>query len=133
MHERTSTAGLQVGEERIAALSSSSDGLVTEPVAPAQGRVLLTLRNIRKSYVSANGEVANILKGVNLDITAGSFNVIRGESGSGKTSLLRILGMLDSNFEGDYIFAGEDVKARPDWFTDELRSNNIDFIFVFAT
>lgn len=95
----------------------------------AQPRTLLTLRTICKSYKSANGEVAEVLKGLNLSIEAGSFNVIRGESGSGKTSLLRILGMLDSNFDGDYIFVVDDIKTKPDWYRDELRANNIGFIF----
>jgi ABC-type lipoprotein export system ATPase subunit len=105
------------------------------PVAPAGvGRYLppgtvLALSNVRKSYKSANGEVTEVLKGLDLSIQAGSFNVIRGESGSGKTSLLRILGMLDSNFEGNYLFAGHDVKAAPDWRRDELRASNIGFIF----
>ena len=90
---------------------------------------VISLRDLRKSYVSANGEVAEVLKGLDLEIEAGSFNVIRGESGSGKTSLLRILGMLDSKFDGDYLFAGDDIKARSDWYRDELRSNNIGFIF----
>ena len=90
---------------------------------------ILSLRNIRKSYRSASGEVAEVLKDLNLEIQAGSFNVIRGESGSGKTSLLRIIGMLDGEFEGDYLFVGDDVKSKPVWYRDELRSNNIGFIF----
>lgn len=99
---------------------ANSDG------APA---TVVALRNVYKSYTSATGEVVEVLKGLNLEIRAGSFNVIRGESGSGKTSLLRILGMLDSDFEGDYIFLGADVKAKADWQRDELRANNIGFIF----
>jgi ABC-type lipoprotein export system ATPase subunit len=90
---------------------------------------ILSLRNIRKSYKSASGEVAEVLKDLNLDIQPGSFNVIRGESGSGKTSLLRIIGMLDGEFDGDYLFVGDDVKSKPVWYRDELRSNNIGFIF----
>ena len=91
--------------------------------------MVLSLRDVCKFYKSANGEVTEVLKGLDLSIQAGSFNVIRGESGSGKTSLLRILGMLDSNFDGDYLFAGDDAKAAPDWCRDELRASNIGFIF----
>jgi putative ABC transport system ATP-binding protein len=90
--------------------------------------VLISLRNVHKSY-SAGGEVIPILKGIDLDIEAGSLVVIRGESGSGKTSLLRILGLLDSNFEGEYHFAGFSVGDRPDWWRDELRTSNIGFVF----
>jgi ABC-type lipoprotein export system ATPase subunit len=90
---------------------------------------VLSLRDVRKVYKSVTGEVTEVLKGVDLSIQTGSFTVIRGESGSGKTSLLRILGMLDSSFSGDYLFAGHDVKAAPDWRRDELRAANIGFIF----
>src|SRR5262249_35921323 len=97
--------------------------------APQPRGPILSLRNIRKSYRSASGEVAEVLKDLNLEIQPGSFNVIRGESGSGKTSLLRIIGMLDGDFEGDYLFVGDDIKSKPVWYRDELRSNNIGFIF----
>ncbi|MGO9544771.1 MAG: ATP-binding cassette domain-containing protein [Rhodomicrobium sp.] len=102
---------------------SERDGREGRPPA------LIWLRNVQKSYLSANGEVTEVLKGIDLKIEAGSFNVIRGESGSGKTSLLRILGMLDSKFEGEYWFDGNDIKAHSDWWRDELRSGNIGFIF----
>ena len=106
----------------------NSDSVGSQAGSPRPA-VVLSLHNIGKSYTSANGEVAEVLKGLDLEIEAGSFNVIRGESGSGKTSLLRILGMLDSNFEGDYLFAGDDMNLRPVWYRDEVRSNNIGFIF----
>src|SRR4051794_33858352 len=85
--------------------------------------IVISLHGVRKSYHSASGEVAEVLKGLDLEVEAGSFNVIRGESGSGKTSLLRILGMLDSKFEGEYLFADVNVNVQPDWYRDELRSN----------
>jgi ABC-type lipoprotein export system ATPase subunit len=94
-----------------------------------QPGAVLSLRDVRKFYKSPNGEVTEVLKGLHLSIQAGSFTVIRGESGSGKTSLLRILGMLDSNFDGEYLFAGHDVTRAPDWRRDELRASNIGFIF----
>jgi ABC-type lipoprotein export system ATPase subunit len=125
MDDRTSDAGAGVGGGSRAPDPDPAD---LETATPVRGAVL-SLRNIRKSYTSATGDVAEVLKNLNLEIQAGSFNVIRGESGSGKTSLLRIIGMLDGDFEGDYLFAGDDVKSKPIWYRDELRSNNIGFIF----
>ena len=90
---------------------------------------VISLRSVKKTYFTATGEVIEVLKGVDLDIMAGSFNVIRGESGSGKTSILRILGMLDTDFEGDYSFAGDIIRKHSSWYLDELRSSNIGFIF----
>jgi ABC-type lipoprotein export system ATPase subunit/ABC-type antimicrobial peptide transport system permease subunit len=90
-------------------------------------RPLLMLRGLRKVYDTPDGQVV-VLKGLDLDIWPGSFNVIRGESGSGKTSLLRIIGMLDSSYEGSYYFADENLKSHPAWQIDEMRSENIGFI-----
>lgn len=90
--------------------------------------VIVSLRNIRRFFESG-GETVDVLRDVNLDIERGSFNVIRGESGSGKTTLLRILGMLDTDFDGDMIFEDQGLKGKPDWYLDELRANNLGFIF----
>jgi ABC-type lipoprotein export system ATPase subunit len=94
-----------------------------------QEEPIIALRDITRSFRSAFGEQVEILKGLRLDIAPGSFTVIRGESGSGKTTLLRILGMLDSEFAGEYRFARHRVEGRPDWFLDEIRAENIGFIF----
>ncbi len=90
---------------------------------------IISLNGITRSFTSGLGEKVTVLNSLNLDIEAGSFNVIRGESGSGKTTLLRILGMLDSKFSGHYIFGNHPVQNQPDWVLDELRSENIGFIF----
>jgi putative ABC transport system ATP-binding protein len=140
MDQRTLTADAGIGRNsgaRSAALTlvsergtvEGSDRLTFDKPGPSPRAALLSLRDVRKSYTSASGEVSEVLKGLSLDIELGSFNVIRGESGSGKTSLLRILGMLDTDFDGDYLFAGDSIKAKPDWYLDELRSNNVGFIF----
>jgi ABC-type lipoprotein export system ATPase subunit/ABC-type lipoprotein release transport system permease subunit len=126
MNERSATA-LTIGPEQVAAPGDAVTHAANDASAPK--RVVISLRDVRKSYTSANGEKIEVLRGVNLDVEAGSFNVIRGESGSGKTSLLRILGMLDTDFTGDYLFAGDSLKAKPDWYRDELRANNIGFVF----
>lgn len=90
---------------------------------------IITLKDISRSFISGLGEKRTILHGLSLDIKQGSFNVIKGESGSGKTTLLRILGMLDCNFEGEYKLGNHIIHGQPDWFLDELRSENIGFIF----
>src|SRR6202011_5742491 len=126
MNERSATA-LTIGPEQVAAPGDAVTHAANDASAPK--RVVISLRDVRKSYTSANGEKIEVLRGVNLDVEAGSFNVVRGESGSGKTSLLRILGMLDTDFTGDYLFAGDSLKAKPDWYRDELRANNIGFVF----
>lgn len=98
-------------------------------LAPNMDNPIICMRNIARGFHGGLGERAEILTGVDLNIAAGSFNVIRGESGSGKTTLLRILGMLDTDFSGSYRFAEHQVRGKPDWFLDELRAENIGFIF----
>ncbi|MDG1531585.1 MAG: ATP-binding cassette domain-containing protein [Paracoccaceae bacterium] len=90
---------------------------------------IISLKNITRQFTAGRGETITILDKVSLDIQRGSFNVIRGESGSGKTTLLRILGMLDTDFDGDYQFEDVSVGDKNDWYLDELRAQNIGFIF----
>ncbi|MGH2267103.1 ABC transporter permease [Campylobacter taeniopygiae] len=85
---------------------------------------MICLRNIYKNI----GKNA-ILKNINLDIEKGEFVAIIGQSGSGKTSLLNIIGTLDSPSSGNYLLdeyevthLNHDEKAR-------LRREKIGFIF----
>ena len=90
---------------------------------------IISLRGISREYTAGDGSRVKVLDDVTLDIQPGTLTVIRGESGSGKTTLLRILGILDSGFEGDYLFEKTPVNGQPDWYLDELRANNLGFIF----
>ncbi|MEM7519854.1 MAG: ATP-binding cassette domain-containing protein [Pseudomonadota bacterium] len=89
---------------------------------------IISLRGVTRDYETADTTL-QVLQSLNLDIEQGTFNVIRGDSGSGKTTLLRILGMLDTGFSGDYMFKDVNVADQPEWYLDELRANNIGFIF----
>lgn len=71
---------------------------------------MIELQHISK-WVTAGGKPLFILKDINLSIAAGEFLSIMGPSGSGKSSLLHILGLLDEPNEGRYLFEGEDLYA----------------------
>ena len=60
---------------------------------------LIQLKNIHKSY-PLDGFELEILKGINLQISAGEFVAIMGPSGSGKSTLMNILGCLDTPTSG---------------------------------
>jgi putative ABC transport system ATP-binding protein len=78
------------------------------------------------------GELATpvvALQGVSLRIVAGEFVAVRGRSGSGKSSLLNILGCLDTPSSGTYRLAGEDVSAYSDRQRSRLRARQIGFVF----
>lgn len=69
---------------------------------------MIQLRNIEKSYPLASGRTY-VLRRINLDIREGEFLTIMGPSGAGKSTLLSILGMLDGEFDGSYLFDGVEI------------------------
>lgn len=69
------------------------------------------------------------LRGVSFQIAAGEFVTIRGASGSGKSSLLNILGCLDRPSSGTYRLAGEDVSRSSDRDLAHIRNRRIGFVF----
>lgn len=85
---------------------------------------MIRLKNIRKNI----GE-AMILKGVSLHIEKGEFVTIIGQSGSGKTSLLNIIGTLDEISSGSFIFENYEVTKLNKDEKARLRREKIGFIF----
>lgn len=85
---------------------------------------MIELKNICKNI----GE-AQILKGVNLRIEKGEFVAIIGQSGSGKTSLLNIIGTLDEPSSGSFVFENYEVTRLDKDEKARLRREKIGFIF----
>ena len=89
---------------------------------------MLLLRNIYKWY--NNGANRNfILKDISMDVQPGEFISIMGPSGSGKSSLLNVIGMLDQPNEGSYSFMGQDVFTLREKQRSEIYKKNIGFVF----
>ena len=72
---------------------------------------------------------SEILRGINLHIAKGEFVAIIGQSGSGKTSLLNIIGTLDEPSSGSYIFENYEVTSLNTEEKSRLRREKIGFIF----
>ncbi len=85
-------------------------------------------RNVRKTYLLGEVEV-HALRGVDMAIMEGEHVAIMGASGSGKSTVLNLLGCLDRPTAGTYILGGEDVSQLSDNELSEIRSKRLGFIF----
>lgn len=71
----------------------------------------------------------DILKGVNINVEAGTFNILMGPSGSGKTTLLNILGILDKPTQGKLYVAGQEVTGISEAKRDKIRRTELGYVF----
>ncbi|MBI1408106.1 MAG: ATP-binding cassette domain-containing protein [Caulobacter sp.] len=89
---------------------------------------MIEIEGLKKTYVMGE-ELVHALAGVSLTIGQGESVAIIGPSGSGKSSLMNILGGLDRPTAGRYLFKGEDVGAFDDNDLASFRSRRIGFVF----
>jgi putative ABC transport system ATP-binding protein len=89
---------------------------------------IVELKKAVKEYVNGSLRVT-ALRGIDLQINPGEYAVIMGASGSGKSTMLNLLGCLDHLSAGDYLLGGESVSNLDDDQLSEIRSRRIGFIF----
>ena len=89
---------------------------------------MLKLVDIKKSYVVA-GNPFPALNGINLEFKNNEFVSILGESGSGKTTMLNLIGGLDRYSSGDLLIDGKSTKDFKDQDWDAYRNATIGFVF----
>lgn len=88
---------------------------------------MIRFENINKTYPGA--QPLHVLKGVNLTIGEGEFVSIMGASGSGKSTMLNILGILDDYDSGNYFLNGTLIKNLSETKSADYRNRMIGFIF----
>ena len=89
---------------------------------------MVRLENIYKTFRKGSVET-KVLKGVSFKVDAGEFAAIMAASGTGKSTLLNILGCLLKATSGSYMLDGTDVETLDDDRLSEIRNKKIGFIF----
>ena len=92
------------------------------------GSTLIKVEDLCKVYNPGENEV-HALDHVNLEIQTGEFVAIIGQSGSGKSTFMNMLGCLDVPTSGKYYLNGTDVSTMKDNDLSEVRNREVGFIF----
>ena len=90
--------------------------------------MIITVDNINKTYKNGSLEL-QVLKNISFKVDKGEFLAIMGSSGSGKSTMMNILGCLDNQYEGKYILDGIDISKSSENELSEIRNKKIGFIF----
>jgi len=88
----------------------------------------IALTGIVKHYRMGTEDIP-ALRGIDLEVPAGSFMAVRGPSGSGKSTLLNICGLIDAPDAGRYLLAGQDVGGLDEDALTLIRRRAIGFVF----
>ena len=89
---------------------------------------MIQLKNLSREFQVGN-QVVHALDNIDLEIAEKDYVSIMGVSGCGKTTLLNILGLLDTPSSGDYILSGINTSQMNDDEMAKIRSTKIGFIF----
>ncbi len=91
--------------------------------------MLIEIKDVYKIYAEGLESEVRALDGVTLSVDRGEFVAIVGQSGSGKSTMMNVLGCLDIPTRGDYFLDGVDVRELTDKELSHIRNKQIGFIF----
>lgn len=90
---------------------------------------MIELRDIVKEYFTPSGEIVKALSNINIAIKEGELVVLRGASGSGKSTILSLIASLCKPTSGEVIVNGERVSKLLDNFASDFRRDTLGFVF----
>jgi putative ABC transport system ATP-binding protein len=91
---------------------------------------VVELRDVRRTYYKPDGSVlVEALRGVTIAVPRGQYVAIMGSSGSGKSTMMNILGCLDRPTTGQYFLDGQETSKMSDEDVSAFRGRKIGFIF----
>jgi lipoprotein-releasing system ATP-binding protein len=91
---------------------------------------VVRLTNLTRSF-EQGGERIDVLRGVNLVVEPGEIVALLGPSGTGKSTLLQAVGLLEGGFGGRIEIAGTDATSLPSGDRTALRRNHLGFVYQF--
>lgn len=91
---------------------------------------VLECKNIVKTFHDGDREL-KILRGINLQVAAGEILAISGSSGVGKSTLLHIMGTLDTPTDGELLYNGIALSSMNKQSVNRLRNQELGFVFQF--
>ena len=89
---------------------------------------MIRLEGVRKTFAAGETKI-HALDGVDLEIERGEFVAIMGQSGSGKSTMMNIIGLLDRPDEGAYLLSGTNVATLSEHARARLRGKAFGFVF----
>ena len=93
--------------------------------------LIIQISNLNKSYIDENNAKVEIIKNLNFNLKTKSKVAIIGPSGSGKTTFLNIIGLLDREFDGNFLFKQKNISLSSPNETNSIRGLSIGFIHQF--
>lgn len=90
----------------------------------------ITFENVEREY-HVGDTVIKAVDGISFSLSQGTFNVVLGQSGAGKTTMLNLIGGMDSPTAGRIVVNGEDISGMSDHDLTDYRRTQIGFVFQF--
>ncbi|MCL2406270.1 MAG: ABC transporter ATP-binding protein [Defluviitaleaceae bacterium] len=91
-------------------------------------KILMETKDVKRGF-PMGGDTFWALKGLTMNIAQGELTMLQGRSGSGKTTMMNMLGALDYPTQGDILFSGSSITKISDKKRDNIRSKEMGFVF----